>query len=163
MRTIMFRGKTIKDNGMLPAGSWITGGYYMDDCYGGCPQGRHYILTWNSGGPGGFMDRVEVDRESVGQFTGLKDENGKWIYEGDIVKQTFTLQRGNAYDGTDESYNGHHLGRVVITAGGVVIKFPLCYLEETDETNRSNQYKRVAGYRSEVIGNINDNPELLES
>lgn len=95
------------------------------------------------------------------QYTGLRDKNGKEIYEGDILRQVYRAETGSYDDRM--SFEGHHIGSVVITASkGVCMKNPLCYSIETDETNRSNQYKGVAGYRCEVIGNIYENPELLE-
>lgn len=104
-----------------------------------------------------------TDRHILMQYTGLKDKHGKEIYEGDILKQTYQAQSGHVYDGTDMSFCGHHIGEVVVIASkGVCLKKPLFYSEETDETSTSNQYKSVAGYRCEVIGNIYKNPELLE-
>jgi hypothetical protein len=143
MRTILFRGKTINDHGMLPAGSWITGGYYMDDCYGGCPEGRHYILTWNSGGPGGFMDRCEVERKSVGQYTGLCDRNGKGIYEGDIFENL--------------------LGKYVVRYehDGFYLHNPRYIALDSEEHCDLYLSTKLDEYLGEVIGNRYENPDLL--
>ncbi|MFD1461368.1 YopX family protein [Paenibacillus farraposensis] len=102
-----------------------------------------------------------LTQDGIMQYTGLQDKNGKEIYEGDILKQTYHAVTGSYDD--QISFDGYHIGAVVITASqGVCMKKPLCYSEETDETTVSNQYKKVAGYRCEVIGNIYENKELLQ-
>ena len=109
-----------------------------------------------------LWELMDTDRFELMQSTGLQDRNGKEIYEGDIVKQTYVTQSGNVHDGTDMTFSGHHVGKVVITARGVCLKNPLHYSDDTDESSYMNAYKQVAGYRSEVIGNAFDHPHLLK-
>lgn len=119
-------------------------------------------------GPGvgqGWIDEFII----LMQYTGLKDKNGKEIYEGDVIKQEYTAIIKTDYDPVSyglidqETEEGHHIGEVVIIASkGVCIRKPLRYSLEDDKTEISNQYKNVAGYRCEVIGNVYDNPDLIQ-
>lgn len=70
MREIKFRGKRL-DNG-----EWIEGDLLR-------MNGHWFIFP--DPAPGG-VDKYEVDPATVGEFTGLKDKNGKEIYEGDIIE-----------------------------------------------------------------------------
>lgn len=134
MREILFRGKRVDNS------KWIFGGYAK------C-NNRHYILTdidlisreW-------VFKNIEVVSETVGQYTGLTDKNGKKIFEGDIVKLIF------------ESYT-HSWGDV-----GVVTEFCGAYgTESADEKHFCAFINESVYTRSrEVIGNIHDNPELLK-
>ena len=80
--------------------------------------------------------------ETIGQYTGLKDKNGKKIFEGDIVKDDYCIYEV-VYDG-----NGYYVEVVKLLKECGTDKGVLYDLSD---------YKDL-----EVIGNIYDNPELLK-
>ena len=131
MRAIEFRGKS------LQTGEWVYGGYYsQDDCRKG---DRRHVIVWENKGPGMGVIHEPVDHETVGQRTGLKDNNGTDIYEGDVVKA--------------DIYGKEFAGLVQYSQG-----LGLYYLSDMA---RSDTELWICEEK-EVVGNIHDNPELLE-
>lgn len=87
-----------------------------------------------------------IDEKTVGQFTGLYDKNGKEIYEGDIIKTLHPFK------------NRKHIGEVIFEEYEFNIKgFSFSHYDYPSEAfSEGTKYM-------EVIGNIHENPELLES
>ena len=117
MREIHFRGRDI-------AGNWHYGVplIFTDDYV--CITAPH---TFNK----------SVIPETVGQYTGLTDKNGKKIFEGDICK-----------------HRSEYSGKFIISA---VTYTDGCFLAMADNNSGFNLSDNL-----EVISNIHDNPELLK-
>ena len=141
MREIKFRGK----GGITD--SWLIGS----------------LVTWKDGAMiyGGFLNEGVVRLETVGQYTGLKDKNGKEIYEGDIVEWVFFYERLGANMGVKEC-DTIVKGIIRWRQGGFVLE-----VIENDFEN-AGYYSISALYTDteadvEIIGNIHSNPELIKN
>ena len=134
MRGILFRGKE-------PQGDW---------CYGGLIQSANDFYI-SIGIDKGFMCAF-VKPETIGQYTGLTDKNGKKIFEGDIV----------TYDDAEADYEGYH-DNVFLNCGEVGISaWDGIYFTNRQTVEMSDLYESETMVDCEIIGNIHDNPELLE-
>lgn len=130
MREIKFRGKRV-DNG-----EWVYGDYHRR------AGGVHCIIDMQPDWQGKVMYQLsQVDPDTVSQFTGLTDKNGKEIYEGDIVANDFG--NNNIVNMTVELCTDGYWALHEID-GDDTMHFVADYLKEI-----------------ELIGNIHDNPELL--
>lgn len=124
MREYLFRGK------MIANGNWSEGNLLVTK-QGCCITPDATVLGSN----------VAVNPETVGQYTGMKDKNGKRIFEGDII------------DFSDRSYSDGY-GVVRYDAEGT--EFEFVYDDHYEGLGRCYYPEDV-----EVIGNIYDNPELV--
>lgn len=138
MREVLFRGKLI-DNG-----KWVQGYLYR--------FWDHAYILWGmiGGRTGDVPDMREVCAETVCQYTGLTDKNGRQIFEGDIVN--CDEKRGAAFWRCKVVWNEVKARFDVIATD---CAFPLCL---------DSAYNNISidGLDYEVIGNIFDNPELIE-
>jgi uncharacterized phage protein (TIGR01671 family) len=130
-REIKFRGKDKK------TGEWLYGNLQVPTI-----EGVPYLM-WDK-----EKFQCEVETNTIGQYTGLKDINGKEIYEGDIIKGLDSTKNDILHvvkwDNQTASFEGY-----LIPFDKYLHKSPLSqnWLDFFDK---------------EVIGNIYDNPELLE-
>lgn len=152
MREILFRGKQVTDK------KWVVGGIdtvtdenktYI------CRRARYRPDTrdWDTAeyyekNPHYTRADIEVVPATVGQFTGLIDKNGKKIFEGDIVKTKYG-----------------RLCIVVWYSSPAHIGWDLEPINTTENVVRTNcpdSYDIYKRENLEIVGNIYDNPELLE-
>lgn len=136
MREIKFRGKRL-DNG-----EWVYG-YAAKFAHDSVPV----ILEDTENG----ITPRKIIPETVCQFTGLHDKNGREIYEGDIVKWILTMPEVGVNGGYEE-YETEEIGEIKWDAGALQLG-DYCAAGFAYE---SEDY-------ADIIGNIHDNPELLES
>lgn len=135
MIEILFRAKRT-DNG-----GWIEGFY---TCFNG---DEHRIYTGYSETDCGdyYPDWFNVLPETVGQFTGLTDKNGKLIFEGDIVDVEYDIQ-----------YVGVAAERIGLFE---VVFYDGCFMKQKKD---GGLFHFIPSDKCKVVGNIHDNPELLE-
>ena len=134
MREILFRGKRI-DNGELIEGFYAKSG------------DKTFILIDNDFAVG-YVIMKEVYPETVGQYTGLTDKNGKRIFEGDIVR----------FDYVNDEGNDAHEDFLIFFEEGV---FRAQFLGNI-KCAPNILYDEIGTDECYVVGNKWDNPELLE-
>lgn len=178
MRENLFRGKRL-DNG-----DWIEGYYtelpcgslgatiFSNDDEVVCEDTKSYIIkvftkqhtNYSNSNPLQVIEceKYEVIPETVGQFTGLCDKNSNKIFENDILKIISSI-RSEIIDNTHAFGSEKRKDCAIVLwdykTGGYKLK-----------VYHEGKYKRIARfsighlcvYKAEVIGNIYENPELLE-
>lgn len=134
-REIKFRGKCERSD------EWCYGSL-VDYGYDEMPeiQGFDVFREGNDN-----WKEIKVIPETVGQFTGLYDKNGKEIYEGDIGK---TKEYGKFLG--DKNFSGYDHFEVLLENGGFRLE------------NEERIFNLTNNSHIEVIGNVHDNPELLK-
>ena len=139
MREILFRGQTrrcgerVWMNGEKVPSNWVYGGIF--------PGTGDFSVIYGANKEdftGADIAKHTVYSDSVGQFTGLTDASGVRIFEGDIVDILSECEELGVIAYED--------GAFIVNASG----FSLDFISNID------------GEDVEVIGNIHDNPELLE-
>ena len=144
MRDILFRGKSTETN------QWCYGGFHIWKKRQICVLGDDklkddeisYVITVNSFADWNMsrtMQAVEVIADTVGQYTGLTDRNGRKIFEGDIV---------NILTENEE------FGIITYDDGGFFVDASTFSVDFMNNINGSD---------IEVIDNIHDNPKALKN
>lgn len=147
MREIKFRARRI-DNGR-----WVYGQYFItpltDENSGTTPDAGWFFLTGETRHcivQNGVA--FVIDLNTLGQYTGLHDKNGKEIYEGDIVESSHRIYDGGEIRRNVVEFNDF-CWRLVAIGDGMVANAPI------------GLYARQSGAIM-VIGNIYENPEIME-
>jgi len=145
MRNIKFRGKDIK------TGKWIYG-----DLVNVCNSKNEYVIGIKN--TPCHVNNKKFDLipdvvipETVGEYTGLKDKHGKEVYEGDILN-------------IKTSYKNNMLDKRFQNKTIVIIKFKNgSFVDDNTSTSLAEKIYFTGGKTNyEIIGNICENPELLE-
>ena len=85
MREILFRAKRKNWRNLPKEEWWVEGSYHHQTDYYGDPCDKHYIIDGTETDMEGYGEHYEIDSETLCQCTGKSDEDGKKIFEGDIV------------------------------------------------------------------------------
>lgn len=154
MKEYKFRGKEID------TGKWVYGGLFKEpappQCFEKTLEDKYWIVypdprympDWNLSYK---MVRTDVDKETIGQYTGLKDKNEKEIYAGDIIEFSYDMFIGN-FD-------------TFVAKGKIVFEEGAFYVEvfENERTTEDEAYLLYSINLDtiEVIGNVWEDSDLL--
>ena len=139
MREIRFRGKTL--DGL----KWVYGDLIQENS--GRVVIRTNLKTWGKNSDvAPYGESVDVKPDTVGQYTGLNDRNGKEVYENDILRV----------------YDRKTYFNIIVSWSKEAVAFMACYCDKNQSPLSWFSNLLPNGYEIEVLGNIHDNPELLE-
>ena len=143
MREILYRGKLVQN------GAWVYGyyckmgetTYAFEEDYQKYPVKTFHMIAQESMTDSGLPNKLrlyEIDPETVGQYTGKNDRNAKKIFEGDILRNDSTGEIVSVWWDEDHC--------CFVCRGGEV----------------SPVQVGSVSYQSTIIGNVHENPEILE-
>jgi len=150
MREILFRGKATNRN---PKQAYRTKYKNGDWVYGLITDTENYMGFAEMTNTDGVCC-IDVDKNTIGQYTGLCDKNGKKIFEGDIIKQKFSL-------------NGEEREVLSVIEYGVEYAYSNVYgvcqrFRDGSGEALPSVFDKSGMVLCEVIGNIHDNLKFLK-
>ncbi len=116
---------------------WVFGGIIHHE-----DTDTYFIATMSKDHISYIGCHLKVDPDTVGQCTGLKDKNGKLIFERDVFRH-------------DQSCFAHQQGMVFET-------YPVVFSRGCFQAGNGELHALVESFRGEIIGNIHDDGHLLE-
>ena len=134
-------------------GQWVEGYYFAKPILN-----LHFIILGEN--------QWQIDPATLCEFTGLTDKNGKYIWENDIVKTQYFKNRPYSKYAKEKQFNGYIYWKESKFGGNSKHKEQI-YAGEWDVKINQDFGGFSCGswgklWNCEVIGNIFDNPELLE-
>lgn len=140
MRNVKFRGKATTENGIEILPKWVVGSLIIAD------NGDSFITQWRRQEGTGYMSTTyQVIPESIGQYTELPDKKGTEVFGGDIVQ----------IDNTEDV-------SMWVRGEKALIEYVPGRFRIKTESGEKNMMQEDMSSSIEVIGNIFDNPELIE-
>ena len=151
MRDYIFHGKRV-DNG-----EWVEGSLLIDP-----DLEQYFIFGFDYYTADYALQREEftyqVIPESVGQYTGMKDKNGRKIFEGDLVRCQERFDRPYS----DKRKSKRHIGVVKYQVRGSHFDYAAEWIVEVKDYGKFVHGAWGDFYDCEVIGTVFENADLLE-